>query len=928
MGNKTHDYCINEAPVAATTDVVVGGGNTLYWANTKNGTYTTTAPVVATNAAGTTTYYFYQQNAADCVSDTNTYTVTVSDKPAALGNKTHDYCINEAPVAATTDVVVGGGNTLYWATTKNGTYTTTAPVVATNAAGTTTYYFYQQNAAGCVSDTNTYTVTVNARPANLGNKTHTYCINEAPVAATTDVVVDGGNTLYWATTKNGTYTTTAPVVATNAVGTTTYYFYQQNATDCVSDTNTYTVTVNPLLEENINRAICYGESFTIRDSLLTNLTNDTTFDWRFTNPTSCDSIFHVALKVHQPVVREAIDTLLSYGKTLTLHGKTYSHSDTLIDTVRTYDMVCDSIITTLKLYICPAPTYDTANVEICSFDSVYLENAYRNTPGPYHDTLYTELKCESVYLTTYLTVVEQPVKRDTVHICRGDSVLINCNYVKDGGTYPSYIVVPNKCDTLLQTTVIIDSIWVTIDRTICSNDPYGVDFGQYTGLKTSGLYYDTTRTAEGCDSITTLNLTVLDTAATTLTDHVCRKSEYHKNGFDITDLNTAGTYTYTNTLTAVNGCDSVVTLNLTVLDDILTILTDQICLGGVYNQYGFNITDLNTAGTFTYYDSTQVSALGCDSVVRLDLTVLPEITAAYEDNVCMENEYHNHGFDIVGPFVLGDTTFTHTTKTLGGCDSTTTLLLHVKSFAVSLGNDTAICTGDNITLTASEVATTYAWTINGGASSITTRQLKLTIDETKIVQLTATDNYNCSATAQITITAKPLPNVSIAKAPDTDDMCAIALTASPANADSYVWSTGETADKLVITMNDLNNATTYSVRVSESGCEAEESVSVSMEEFPNCDCDFYLPNVISPNNDSQNDYFAPKMSSVIKLNMIIYDRWGRKLFETNDVNGKWDGTSEHDGDCPAGVYYCVVKYVCANNPGKTITTQTSITLLR
>ncbi|MEZ4804164.1 MAG: PKD domain-containing protein [Bacteroidia bacterium] len=54
----------------------------------------------------------------------------------------------------------------------------------------------------------------------------------------------------------------------------------------------------------------------------------------------------------------------------------------------------------------------------------------------------------------------------------------------------------------------------------------------------------------------------------------------------------------------------------------------------------------------------------------------------------------------------------------------------------------------------------------------------------------------------------------------------------------------------------------------------------------------YVPNAFSPNNNEKNDNFSPKMHNVKERNYIftIYNRWGEKIFETNDINGAWDGT--------------------------------------
>lgn len=69
-----------------------------------------------------------------------------------------------------------------------------------------------------------------------------------------------------------------------------------------------------------------------------------------------------------------------------------------------------------------------------------------------------------------------------------------------------------------------------------------------------------------------------------------------------------------------------------------------------------------------------------------------------------------------------------------------------------------------------------------------------------------------------------------------------------------------------------------------------------------------MPNIFSPNNDAINDHFLPIESKGIdKALLIIYNRWGEKLFESEDLNKGWDGKL-NGKDCPAGTYYWIIRY--------------------
>ena len=60
---------------------------------------------------------------------------------------------------------------------------------------------------------------------------------------------------------------------------------------------------------------------------------------------------------------------------------------------------------------------------------------------------------------------------------------------------------------------------------------------------------------------------------------------------------------------------------------------------------------------------------------------------------------------------------------------------------------------------------------------------------------------------------------------------------------------------------------------------------------------FYIPSAFTPNGDLKNDEFAPKGLGISEFNMVIYDRWGNCLYQTNNINNPWKGDNY-----PNGVY--------------------------
>ena len=64
-----------------------------------------------------------------------------------------------------------------------------------------------------------------------------------------------------------------------------------------------------------------------------------------------------------------------------------------------------------------------------------------------------------------------------------------------------------------------------------------------------------------------------------------------------------------------------------------------------------------------------------------------------------------------------------------------------------------------------------------------------------------------------------------------------------------------------------------------------------------------IPNVFTPNNDGQNDIFRVHGESIIEFHAIIFNRWGKKIYEWDDVNGYWDGKIGSSEASPGTYFY-------------------------
>ncbi|MEE0881998.1 MAG: T9SS type A sorting domain-containing protein [Bacteroidales bacterium] len=144
---------------------------------------------------------------------------------------------------------------------------------------------------------------------------------------------------------------------------------------------------------------------------------------------------------------------------------------------------------------------------------------------------------------------------------------------------------------------------------------------------------------------------------------ICEGQVYTENNFNVSE---AGVYTQN--LTSVNGCDSIVTLTLNVNPIFNTELTATICQGQVYDENGFNVSE---AGVYT---QTHTSVNGCDSIVTLTVSVNPTFDTTINATINAGETYAEFGFN---ESEAG--TYVQNLQTEFGCDSTITLVLSVNN---------------------------------------------------------------------------------------------------------------------------------------------------------------------------------------------------------------------------------------------------------
>ncbi len=215
----------------------------------------------------------------------------------------------------------------------------------------------------------------------------------------------------------------------------------------------------------------------------------------------------------------------------------------------------------------------------------------------------------------------------------------------------------------------------------------------------------------GCDSLTTLNLTINHSDAVTDTRGECAGFEWI-DGIIYTETNDTATFAYTN----VHGCDSIITLNLTIYEDESTDI--QTACDSFTWIDGITYTESNYEATYTYS-----GIYGCDSIVTLNLTLGNSNSSTDTQTAC-------DSFTWIDGITYTESNYeaTQSLINIDGCDSIVTLNLTLGNSNSSTDTQTA-CNSftwiDGITYTESNFEATHTLTNIDGCDSIVTLNLTL-----------------------------------------------------------------------------------------------------------------------------------------------------------------------------------------------------------
>lgn len=339
--------------------------------------------------------------------------------------------------------------------------------------------------------------------------------------------------------------------------------------------------------------------------------------------------------------------------------------------------------------------------------------------------------------------------------------------------------------------------------------------------------------------------------------------------------NTNTTYTITGTL---NGCDDDTTLMINVLP------SPQI--------------NLTPAG----------SALICNGdSIAVTITGVNSFTWGPMMNTSLSNQ-------ILTLFPTTSTTYTITGTDASNCSASNTLNIDViNNPLASIDCPDSLCIGSATIENNSQSTTDYRWFLNNvNLGTFETLNYEFTDSGLYFISLIASNNNSCFDTTNCTIQVLPYPIIlSVSGVPEPNSFSASISLQSEGSDSCYLLINDE-----IVSLDDCDSTLlTYEfpgsgeqnlsyITRNDYGCITTYNFTVTIN-----DATFiYVPNAFSPNADGINDEFIPWFIKTPSFyTMSIYDRWGKKVFESNSISKGWDG-NYINGAAALGVYVYVIQY--------------------
>ena len=621
--------------------------------------------------------------------------------------------------------------------------------------------------------------------------------------ATTASVFDTACTAYTWTLNSTTYTSSGTYTHTlkgkNAAGgdsiVTLHLLVNDASFATVSDTvcNTYTWSQN---------STTYTSSGAYKDTMIA------------ANAVGCDSIITLNLVVHAS--NTGLDSLVECDSYTWIDGKTYTANNTTATYTITNAAGCDSVVT-LNLTINKSSTATDTVVECDSYTWIDGKT-YTSSNNTATHKVTNSAGCDST-VTLNLTIYKTTTSSVSDTACDSYKWSQNSKTYTSSGTYRDTINSGNAngCDSIITLNLVIHKSSSSTDKQTACDAYKWIDGKTYTSSNTTATY--TLTNATGCDSVITLNLTLNKSNTGTDVQTACDSYTWI-DGKTYTSSNKSATHTVKNT----SGCDSVVTLNLTINTKSFASVKDTAC-----DAYTWAINGKTYTSSGAYIDTLKgKNDAGCDSIITLNLVITNSNTGTDVQTACDTYKW------IDGKtYTVSNSTATHTLVNTSGCDSMVTLNLTILRYSTATDIQTACNTFtwiDGNTYTKSNTTATHTLKNGAGCDSIVTLNLTVNYSNTGTDVQSACDSYKWIDGKTYTSNNSTAQH-TVQNATGCDSVVTLNLTMNYSSSgvdkqtacDTYKWIDGRTYTV-------SNNTATHTL-TNATGCDSVVTLNLTINRY-------------------------------------------------------------------------------------------------
>ena len=491
--------------------------------------------------------------------------------------------------------------------------------------------------------------------------------------------------------------------------------------------------------------LCEGEPVFAWNSQLIQTNRDSVYQDTLVNAEGCDSLLTLNVFISTPTYSIEDTTLcegepaFAWNSQLIQTNRDSIYQDTLVNAEG-----CDSLLT-LNVFI-STPTYSIEDTTLCEGEPAFAWNSQliqTNRDSIYQDTLVNAEGCDSL-LTLNVFISTPTYSIEDTTLCEGEpafawnSQLIQTN--RDS-IYQDTLVNAEGCDSLLTLNVFISTPTYSIeDTTLCEGEPAFAWNSQLIQTNRDSVYQDTLVNAEGCDSIVIYSVTVQPVAIGVTDTSLCwNGTSFNWNGKIVSATVDS---IYIQSFNRVNGCDSIASLNVTILPIQGVIQDTTVCLGEPAFNWNGQLIQTNVDSS---YVNVYAAANGCDSTVVMNVVILPVSAVAVVDTmICYgETTFRWNGITIS---TTSDSTYQTTLVNRYGCDSLLTMNVTINHGVFSEMAEVA--------------CDSFVWSLGNGQTYYTDT----------IVEYITLGSNGCSDTLKLNLTIYPSEIVSIIIDSDTTEV--------------------------------------------------------------------------------------------------------------------------------------------------------------